>query len=182
MSASLKVVGGRRATPPTHGSTPRPTRIMLASEGRSIPPEAVAHAARLAKSLGASVQVLSVARVYGTGLGLPNPGLRPTKREWEQQREIVTVAVKELRRRGVRARGRCIGARAAAKHIVRTAEREFCGAIVMAADPQRNWLVADFMWSQEPYRVRRRSQMPVHLVVSGEAQGGTAGEGQARGA
>jgi nucleotide-binding universal stress UspA family protein len=157
---------------------------MLASEGRPIPQEAIAFAARLAKSLGASVQVLSIARVYGTSLGLPNPGLRPNKREWEQQREYVTAAVKELRKRGVRARGRSIGARAAAKHIVRTAEREYCGAIVMAADRPRNWFVADFMWSQEPYRVRQRSRLPVYLVVPEEARGGQVRgrEEEARGA
>ena len=35
----------------------------------------------------------------------------------------------------------------------------------MAADPPRNVLIADFMWSQEPYRVRRRSRLPVFLVT-----------------
>jgi hypothetical protein len=34
----------------------------------------------------------------------------------------------------------------------------------MSADPSRRWLVGDFMWSQEPQRVRRRAKMPVHLV------------------
>ncbi len=182
MNASLKIIGGRRPTAPPRSASPQVTRIMLASEGRPIPPEAIAYAARLAKSLGASVQVLSVARVYGTSLGLPNPGLKPTKREWEQQREIVEAAVRALRKRGVRARGRSIGARGAAKHIVRAAQNELCGAIVMAADRPRSWFVADFMWSQEPYRVRRRSRMPVHLVLSDEAQGDEVGDGQARGA
>jgi hypothetical protein len=34
----------------------------------------------------------------------------------------------------------------------------------MAADPPRGRLVADFMRSQEPYRVRRRAKIPVYLV------------------
>jgi len=34
----------------------------------------------------------------------------------------------------------------------------------MAADPPRNRLVADFMWTQEPYRVRQRAKVPVFLV------------------
>jgi hypothetical protein len=37
---------------------------------------------------------------------------------------------------------------------------------VMAADPPRNRFVADLMWSQEPYRVRRRAKVPVHLVTT----------------
>ena len=35
----------------------------------------------------------------------------------------------------------------------------------MGADPPRNRLLADLIWSQEPYRVERRSPVPVHLVV-----------------
>ena len=35
----------------------------------------------------------------------------------------------------------------------------------MAADPPRNRVSADFMWTQEPYRVRRKAPMPVYLVV-----------------
>ncbi len=41
------------------------------------------------------------------------------------------------------------------------AERLDCAAIVMGADRPRNRFVADFMWSQEPYRVRRRAGRPV---------------------
>jgi hypothetical protein len=36
---------------------------------------------------------------------------------------------------------------------------------VMSADPPRNRLLADFMWSQEPYRVKRRSELPVYLAT-----------------
>jgi len=36
---------------------------------------------------------------------------------------------------------------------------------VMAADPDRNRIVADTLWSQEPQRVRRRAKVPVFLVV-----------------
>jgi len=113
--------------------------------------------------------VLSIARVHGTALGLPNPGLLPTKREWDQQRELVERAVKRLRRRGLRAEGRVIGTRRAARRICEEAALAECEAIVMAADPDRNRLIADFLWSQEPQRVRRRARVPVYLVV--EAQG-----------
>jgi nucleotide-binding universal stress UspA family protein len=137
-------------------------RVLLASEGRAIPKRAVDYAARF----GAPVHVFSVARVWGTSLGLPNPGLLPTRKEWDEQRKRVTTAVKALRRRGIEADGHVLGTRKATKRIVGEAERLGCDAIVMAADPPRGRLVADFMWSQEPYRVRRRAKIPVYLVLT----------------
>jgi hypothetical protein len=35
----------------------------------------------------------------------------------------------------------------------------------MGADPPRQRFIANLMWSQEPYRVKRRAKVPVHLVV-----------------
>ena len=35
----------------------------------------------------------------------------------------------------------------------------------MAADPDRNRVVGDMIWSQEPQRVRRRAKVPVYLVA-----------------
>jgi nucleotide-binding universal stress UspA family protein len=96
----------------------------------------------------------------------PNPGLLPTRKEWDEQRKLVTTAVKALRRRGVEADGHVLGTRKATRRIVGEAERLGCDAIVMAADPPRGRLVADLMWSQEPYRVRRRAKIPVYLVLT----------------
>ena len=140
--------------------------MLLASEGRAIPAAAVERAAELARESGGGVHVFSVARVWGSGFGLPNPGLLPNKREWDEQRAVVSEAVQALKKRGVEATGHVLATRKATKRIVREAERLGCSAIVMAADPPRNRLLADLMWSQEPYRVRRRAKMPVHLVTS----------------
>jgi nucleotide-binding universal stress UspA family protein len=140
-------------------------RILLASEGRAIPEEAIEFALELASESGASVRVLSIARVHGVAFGLQTPGLMPNKREWDEQREIVRRAVKRLKRRGVEADGHVIGTRKAAKSICQEAVVAGCEAIVMAADPDRNRLVGDFLWTQEPQRVRRRSTIPVFLVV-----------------
>ena len=137
-------------------------RVLLASEGRAIPRRAVDYAARF----GVPVHVFSVARVWGTSLGLPNPGLLPTRKEWYEQRKLVTAAVKTLRKRGIEADGHVLGTRKATKRIVGEAKRLGCDAIVMAADPPRGRLLADFMWSQEPYRVRRRAKIPVYLVLA----------------
>jgi nucleotide-binding universal stress UspA family protein len=123
-------------------------------------------AIRMARRCDAPVHVFSVARVWGTSLGFPNPGLMPSKREWDAQHKIVDQAVARLRRKGVDADGRVVGTRGAAKRIVREARRLGCDAIVMGADPPRGRFVGDFMWSQEPYRVRRRAgDLPVYLVV-----------------
>jgi nucleotide-binding universal stress UspA family protein len=140
-------------------------RILLASEGRAIPDVAIARVAELASRSGASVHVFSVARVHGVSFGLPNPGLLPTKREWAEQREIVAKAVKRLKRKGLETSGHVLGTRKATKAICSEATRQGCEAIVMAADPDKNRIVGDMLWTQEPQRVRRRARVPVFLVV-----------------
>ena len=144
-------------------------RVLLASEGRRFPPDAVAFAARLATPRAVPVHVLSIARVWGTSLGFPNPNLYPSKQEWDQQRDLVAEAVRLLESRGLKATGQVIATRNTGRRIVAVARQTGCDAIVMAADPPRNWLVADFLWTQEPYRVRRRAKVPVYLVPVGEA-------------
>jgi len=139
--------------------------LLLASEGRPIPSAAVDFAARIAAKSDAPVHVLSIARVWGTSFGLPNPGLLPSKREWEEQRRLVGEAVSSLQRRGIQATGQVLGTRGAAKRIVAEAARHRCDAIVMAADPPRHWLIANLLWSHEPYRVRRLAGIPVYLIV-----------------
>jgi nucleotide-binding universal stress UspA family protein len=140
--------------------------VLLATEGRAIPAAAVERAAELARERGGGVHVFSVARVWGTSFGFPNPGLQPTRQEWKDQRDLIENTVKALEKRGVDATGRVLGTRKATKRIVGEAERLGCTAIVMAADPPRNRFLSDLMWSQEPYRVRRRAKVPVHLVTA----------------
>jgi nucleotide-binding universal stress UspA family protein len=139
-------------------------RILLASEGRPIPDAAIARVVQLARPAGASVHVFSIARVHGVAFGMPNPGLLPTKAEWKDQRAIIASAVKRLRRKGIEADGQVLGTRKTTKRICDEAAKEGCDAIVMAADPDRNRLIGDMLWSQEPQRVRRRANLPVFLV------------------
>jgi len=160
----VRLLGGRRNAAPPDPSQLSIGRILLASEGREISAAAVDFAAGLAEAGKGEIRVFSVARVWGTGLGLPMPGLLPSKGEWDEQREIVTKAVRVLRRRGIRAQGHVLGTRRAARRILSEAERLGCDAVVMSADPARHWFVGDFMWSQEPQRVRRRATLPVYLV------------------
>lgn len=144
-----------------------PQRILIASEGRAIPDSVIARVVELARPRHASVHVLTIARVYGSAFGFPNPGLLPTKREWDEQREHIRKALTRLRRKGIDADGHVIGTRKSTKRICQEAEQAGCDVIVMAADPDRNRIVAEMMWSQEPQRVRRKARLPVILVRDG---------------
>ncbi len=155
----------RSSTDPPDPATIQPKRVLLASEGREITERAVEFAAQLAQQGGGVVHVFTIARVWGTSLGLPNPGLMPTKREWDVQRDRVAAAVKALKRQGVKAEGHVLATRKATKRIVSEAERLGCDVIVMGGDPPRNRFVGDFIWSQEPYRVQRRAGLPVYVVT-----------------
>ena len=170
MTATLvprRAASGAAETPDAETLSVR--AVLLASENREIPRAAIDLAARIAKRSGAPVHVFTIARIWGTSLGFPSPGLYPTKREWDEQRRNAEKAVARLERKGVRADANIVGTRAGAKRIVAEARRRGCDAIVMGADPPRPRALANFMWSQEPYRVRRRADVPVLLVVESGA-------------
>jgi nucleotide-binding universal stress UspA family protein len=140
-------------------------RILLASEGRTIPSAAIARVVELAER-GATVRVFSIARIHGTAFGMPTPGLLPSRAEWAEQRDLVDKAIKRLKSKGLSAEGHVLGTRNATKKILQEASQYGCQAIVMAADPDRARLVATAMWSQEPQRVRRKARVPVFLVAT----------------
>jgi nucleotide-binding universal stress UspA family protein len=162
VSATARV---KERRPPTSAEGPF-ERILLASEGRPIPDAAIDRVLQLARPGGASVRVFSIARVHGVSFGLQTPGLLPTKKEWDEQRTIVSRAVTRLQRKGIDADGHVVGTRKSTKRILQEAEFAGCDAIVMAADPDRSRVAGDFMWTQEPQRVRRRAKLPVFLVFS----------------
>jgi nucleotide-binding universal stress UspA family protein len=164
MSATAARVSRRKPEAPAEPA--RFERILLASEGRPFSDAAIARVIELARPAGASVRVFSIARVHGVAFGMQTPGLLPTKQEWAEQRAIVERAVKRLERKGIDADGHVVGTRKSTKRILQEAEFAGCDAIVMAADPDRNRLTGDFIWSQEPQRVRRKAKLPVFLVVS----------------
>lgn len=139
-------------------------RILLASEGRPFPNAVIDRVVELARPSDASVRVFTIARIHGVSFGMQMPGLLPTKAEWQEQRDIVNKAVKRLERKGIEADGHVVGTRKTTKRILQEAELAGCDAIVMGADPDRNRVVGDFSWSQEPQRVRRKAKIPVFLV------------------
>lgn len=154
----------RKPSPPPDPSMLEVRRLMVASEGRPINHDVIVQALELARPLKAYVFVLSIARVWGTALGFPNPGLQPNKREWAEQKRIVKEAVVAFEKAGHESNGIVLATRRAAKRISSEAELRDMDAIVMGADHNRG-LLGDFSWSHEPYRVARRSRIvPVYLV------------------
>jgi nucleotide-binding universal stress UspA family protein len=142
-----------------------PGGILLATEGRPISAAAIDRAAELAKADRSPVHIFAVARIHGVSFGLPSPWLRPSHTEWQEQRDIVAAAIRRLEQKGVEADGNILGTRKATQRIVGEAERLGCTAIVMTGDPEKNRVIGDLDWGQEPYRVKRRAKVPVHVVV-----------------
>jgi nucleotide-binding universal stress UspA family protein len=165
VSATISRVRGK--SEPSAESQPF-GRILLASEGRPIPDAAIDRVAELARPGDASVRVFSLARIHGVSFGMTNPGLLPTKKEWQDQRDIVGRAVKRLQSKGIDADGHVVGTRKTTKRILQEAKLAGCDAIVMSADPDRNRVTGDFLWSQEPQRVRRKAKIPVFLVAEAD--------------
>ena len=146
----------RKRSPPPDESTVEVRRLMVASEGRDIPYPVIVRALELARPLDAEVFVMSIARVWGTSLGFPNPGLKPTKHEWDEQKRIVNEAVDKFQKAGHSAHGLVLATRKGSKRIVKEAELREMDAIVMGADHDRG-LIGDFVWAHEPYRVSHRN-------------------------
>lgn len=151
--------------------------VLIASEGRRVSDEVIARAAGLLAAEGGRVTVLTVARLWGTSFGLPNPGLRPSKREMDEQKEIMISALDRLDAMGIEADGHIVTTRHPSKSIRKAIRRGGIDAVVMGADPRRPWFLRALMWSQEPHRVAGSMPVPVHLV---EAGGGRAGRAPSR--
>src|ERR687883_37728 len=95
-----------RASPsPDPSAQDEVRRLMVASEGRKIAYPVIVRALELARPLHAEIVVMSIARVWGSGLGFPNPGLLPSKHEWDEQRLLVREAVSAFEKAGVEADG-----------------------------------------------------------------------------
>ena len=130
--------------------------VLLASEDREIPTAAVDLAARIAKRSGAPVHVFTIARIWGTSFGFPNPGLNPTKREWDQQRHNVEKAIGAPGAQGRRGRRRASSAPGRGQADRPRGGRLDCDAIVMARRPDRH--AADPQLHLAPGAVARAAQ------------------------
>jgi hypothetical protein len=93
--------------------------VLIASNGETIPGAAIRQALRI--SAGEAVAVVTIARIYGSSLGLPNPGLMPTRKEMNEQKEIVQQAVAAIEKGGSEAWGQIAATRRPSKTIAQTA-------------------------------------------------------------
>ncbi len=153
------------AASPTSSGAPSSTHsILVASTGAAIDRRVVDRAVQLADQLPSRpvVHVLSIARIWGTALGLQNPGLYPTRKEWRVQADLVADTVKALERRGFGAKGRVVGTRHPAKTIAKVAAAEGCAAIVIGAVPTSRW--RRLLGQDEADWLFRRSAVPVFVV------------------
>jgi hypothetical protein len=71
---------------------------------------------------GAPVAVVTIARIYGSSLGLPNPGLMPTRKEMDAQRTQIEKTVRQIEKLGTEAWGQIAASRKPIKTIVEAAE------------------------------------------------------------
>jgi hypothetical protein len=111
--------------------------VLIASSGEPIPPSAVRWA--LALSGGDAVAVISLARIYGSSFGLPNPGLMPTKKELQDQRSQVDKAVRLIERKGNEGWGQVAATRRPVKAIVQAARARGVRYVIVVAPEAARW-------------------------------------------
>jgi K+-sensing histidine kinase KdpD len=140
-----------------------PRRILLATSGGApFHHDVIERVIELATPARAAITVLSVARVYGTSFGFPNPGLQPNRIEMEQNRSNVNEAAKILRRKGFDVKVAMSKSRNAPKMISRWGTAKRFHAIVVP-DPERPaWRRA--IEGDLAREIERRSGIPVYAV------------------
>ncbi len=119
------------------GQPTQSAAVLIATSGISIPPAVIRQAVEL--SGGRPVAVVSIARIYGSALGLPNPGLLPTRKEMEEQRALVTKAIDRLERSGVEAWGQVAATRRYGKTIAKAARARGVGHVLVVTPQVPRW-------------------------------------------
>jgi len=164
VSASERARRGRGAAKAAPRPVPDPPRrILLVSFAASaITPDVIRRTVALATPEHATITVLGIARVFGTALGLPHPGLKPTPLEWEAQRKVVQSAADDLGIRGFDVLIAMAKARNAPKLIGRWVRAKRFHAVVIP-DPERTGL-RRWIEGELTKEVGRHASVPVHAV------------------
>jgi K+-sensing histidine kinase KdpD len=76
----------------------------------------------LARSGGGAVAVVTIARIYGSSMGLPNPGLMPTRKEMAAQKAQVEKALRLIEKGGSEAWGQVAASRKPVKTVAQAAK------------------------------------------------------------
>lgn len=115
----------------------QPSAVLIATTGIAVPPAVIRQAVSL--SGGRPVAVVSIARMYGSSLGLPNAGLLPSKSEIDGQRALVAEATRRLERSGVQAWGQVAVSRRYAKTIVTAARARGVDHVLVITPEVPRW-------------------------------------------
>jgi hypothetical protein len=115
----------------------QPAAVLIASNGETIPGAAVRQALRL--SAGEPVAVITIARIYGSSLGLQNPGLMPTRKEMAAQKEIASRTVSVLEKGGVEAWGQVAATRKPSKTIAQAAAARGVRHVLVVRPEKTGW-------------------------------------------
>jgi len=113
------------------------TAVLIASTGDPVPAKTVRQALRL--SQGKPVAVVSIVRIYGSSLGLPNPGLLPTQKEMTTQRDQVAKVVAALERGGAEGWGQVAATRRPGRTIARVAEARGARHVLVVTPDAAKW-------------------------------------------
>jgi hypothetical protein len=126
--------------------------VLVATVGVPIPPTVLRRAMEL--SGGRPVAVISIARIYGSSLGLPNPGLLPTRKEMDEQRALVAKAIDRIERSGIEAWGQVATTRRYGKTIAQAAEARGVEHVLVVSAEVPRW--RQFLEGDTARDVRRR--------------------------
>ena len=115
-----------------------PCDVLLASDGRAdFSARAVAQAAALAGS--GHVAVVTIAKIYGTQFGMPNPWLLPSKQELRERQQWVLRSIQALEGKGARADGQVAATRKSTKKLAQIARLRRPRVVVIDETPETGW-------------------------------------------
>jgi hypothetical protein len=112
-----------------------------------------------ARTAGGTVTVVRPLKIHGYSLGMPNPGLMPTAREYAAANNGITDTVDRLRRAGIDVDGQIVVTRHAHRAITRIVRRRGATRVLLemsTASPLRRFLEGDL-----DRRLARRLEPPV---------------------
>jgi nucleotide-binding universal stress UspA family protein len=139
-----------------------PKRVLLATDGAPFTDEVLNRVLELAAPEHAKITVVCVAKVFGTSLGLPHPGLQPNRVELEMYRTMTNDAADALRAHGFEVRVAMSKSRNANKMIARWATAKNFHAVVVPDPVRPNWRRR--LEGDPTTEIHRRSGVPVYAV------------------
>jgi K+-sensing histidine kinase KdpD len=139
-----------------------PKRVLLVTVAHGPEPELVRRTLELATPEHAKITVLGVAKIYGTSLGLPHPGLQPNRIEWQIVRDGVEEAADELRAQGFEVRVGLTRARNVPKMVAKWVKARNFHAVVVSAPEKPRWRA--LVEGDLALEIQKRCAARVHAV------------------